>query len=269
MTKQRIHDKKAGRDRLALGEQNSHPFEDVLNDTYLFVERCKDIAAIGTKSVAENYSCGKVVLYVGLRNRCPHRKEYGFSFLIAKDVLELGGVNKQSVDITAVESEAVIQSGLDGHQSFPMFIGVGDLVDGPEGCIPSRVWALGANEVPLLRSEFLFQSVLPGQPFTWKFIGLPGVAVDAAEGEPYARRSSSVIGDNCYRRLVQRGAQSQNKVDDIERDIDVNVFIAACDYVRKIQFSLSAKGIGVCFQEPIYGRFEINKLALSTGDIFL
>jgi len=241
----------------------------VVDDANLFVERCKDIAAICTKSVSENYAGGKAVLYIGLRHYGPHGHEDHFSFLIAKEVLEFGWSDGQPVDVASIECESMVQVGANLDQTFPMLVGVSNLVDGPKGIIPSRVWAVGANEVPLLRTEFLFQSVLPDHPFTWEFIGLPGVAVDAAEWEPYARSAPAIAGDERDGGLIQRGSKAQNEIHNIEGDIDVEIFLAACNYVAETRFSLSAEGVGVRLQEPVNRRFELTELALSSGDIFL
>lgn len=257
------------RERPVLAEERAHPFEDVVNDAYLFVERCEDIAAIDTKSVAENYVDGKAVLHVGLTYGGSHGKQHCLAFLIAKDVLELGWPRVESIDVGAVEYEAVVDVGFDINETFPMLVGVSNLVNGPEGPVSSRVWALGAEKLPLRRTEFLFQSVLPGHPFVWEFIGLPGVAVDSAEGEPYARRSALIFDNECDSGFIQRRSKAQDEVNDIKRNIDIDLLLAASDYVSKVRFSLSSNGVGVRFQEPVDGRFKLTKLALSTGDIFL
>lgn len=257
------------RDGVPLSKKGTHTFQDVLDDTRLFVECCKNVAAIDAKSLAENYADGKAVLYVRLRNRVPHRCEHNFSFLIAKDTLEFGWPKKEFVDVSAVNGEAVAKGWIYSDEVFPVLVDVGHLVDGPEGVISSGVWALGTNEHPLFGSEFLFQSVLPGHPRVWEFVRLPSVPVDASKWEPYARRATLDASDQCNRRLVERGPKPEDDIDNIEGNVDVEVFLAACDYVRQTRFLLDPQGVGVGLQEPVDGRFEVYKLSLSTGDIFL
>ncbi len=268
MTK-RLDDSGISSNRAGLFKERSHCFEDAIHDANLFVERCKDISSIDTKPLSENYAHGKAVLYVRLRCGLPHGGQNHFAFLVAKDILKLGWPGHECVDESVAQREAVIQKRLNFDKAFPMLVGVSDLVNGPEGGISSRVWSLGTEEIPLLRSEFLFQSILPGHPRTWEFIGLPGIAIDTAEWEPYARHATIVVGDEGNGSFVQCGAKTKHEVNDIESYIDVDLFLAACDYMRKTRFSLSSEGVGIRFEEPIDVRFKLTKLALSTGDIFL
>lgn len=250
-------------------KKGAHPLQGVLDDTYLFVERCKDVASIDANALAENYADGKVVLYVRLRDRAPHRRDYNFSFLITKDVLELGWTQKQLVEVATAKGKAVAKEGIDCDEAFPVLVGIGDFVDCPKGVISSGVWALVTDEFPLLGSELLFQSVLTGHPRVWEFVWLPGVAIDATKWKPYARRALAVSLDQRHGCLIKRGSQAKDKINHVEGDVDVEVFLSACDYVREVRFLVEAERVGIGLQEPIDGQLEVSKLAHSTGNIFL
>lgn len=235
----------------------------------LFVERAQDISTIDTKTVAENYADGKQVFYVCLACHSPHGNKHRFAFLIGQEMLEFGWPDSQAVNHSVPHGEAVGEIGRNGHQVFPVLIFVGDLVDGPEGVIPSGVWALGADEFPLACSEFLFQSVLPGHPFIWEWIGLPGIPVYAPEGKPYARRAAPIEINKRGGRFVEGDPQSLDDFNGIEGYIDIDVFLAACDYMRKIRITVDSDRVGAGLKVPVDGRFEIVKFSASTGDIFL
>lgn len=272
MTKHNEPDRKNTRDRLAncdLGEKNGHAFDDAVRLTDLFVERAQNISLIDSKSRAENYTNGELLFYVLLACHLPNGQKHLFPFLIGQEMLKLGWPKQNPVDVSVYQANTVTQIRGNGDQIFPMLVFVSDLVNCPEGVISSGVWSLGTQENPLGGSEFLFQSVLPGHPFTWKFFRLPGLPVDATEWEPYARCSTLVVFNKCDHRLVQRSPKALDYFDAVKCDIDTDVFLAACNYMKEVRITVNSDRVWVGLDIPIDDRYQILEFAASTGDIFL
>jgi len=252
-------------------EEAFQPFDDIINLIDLFVQRSQDVTSIDTKTVAENHADGKLMLYLKLAYRPSNGDEYFFSPLISKKMLKLGWPVVQCVDVrhatrVAPDAEAVAQIGFDGNQVSPVLILVSDLVNGPESVIPSRVWLFGTDEFPLVGSELLFQSVL--HPFTWKFIRLPGVVVDASEREPYARRPSSILGNQGDRSFVQRRPDPLDNLNAVKGKVDIEIHLSACNYVRETILTLHPDRVRAGLQVPVNEKYQVCELALSTGNIF-
>lgn len=265
----RLDDKETGRDRPVINSfhEGACGFDDVIYLTNLFVECAQDISLIDTKSLAEIYRDGEAVFYVLLVHCLPHGREYKFPFLIGQNMLELGWPHNQFIDEAPAEGKSMVEMRLDCDQINPVLIGVGDFVNGPENLIPSGIWSLGAKEVPLYGCEFLFQ--LLDSSGVWEFIRLPGIPIYSPEGKPYARCANAVSVNHSHDKLVQSRSDALNDLDAIERDVDIEIFFAACDYVKQISISFDADGVGVRLHMPIDSRYKLLKFARSTSDIFL
>jgi hypothetical protein len=250
----------------------SKALQDFLYHTDLLVKRSQDVLSRNWERASENYADGKLMIYLVLTYLGTKGEQHDFPFLIGKDVLELGWPNGHEVEEDRAtpprHRKAMPKMRLDPHQVFPMLIFVGDLVHRPEDVISSGVWSLGFDEGPLIGSEFLFQSVLPGHPRIWEWIRLPSVAVDAPEWVPYARRATAIKLDEGDSGFVERNAKTLDDFDNIESDVPWDAFVAACNYMRDIRFSMDSYRVGVGLKEPVNRRLKVTKLALSSFDIF-
>lgn len=254
-----------------LSQKGNETFDNVVSQADLLVELHQDVFSRDWEQTAKNYADAKLMIYLLLRNLGPHGHEHRFPFLIGKEVLNVGWLNRKVVDVghpgwVRPHRKAVIEIGADADQIFPMLVLISDLVDGPKGIIPSGVWSLGFDEVPLIGSQFLFN--IAGHPRTWERLWLPGVPVDASEGKPYARGATPVGFNQSNDGLIQRRAQAKHDINNIEREVVGDIFFAACDYMGKLAITMDAERIGVCLNEPVDSRFKVIKLSLSSFDIF-
>lgn len=245
-------------------------FQDVISHTDLLIEEAQDHFTRDPRATAKNYAEAKAVLHIGARYTLASGNQHSFSFLIAKDVLELGWAEVELIDVksgaTPSEGKAVPQPGFDHNQVFPVLIFIGDLVNGPEGVIRSGVWALGHDEIPFGGSEFLFQAI--EGPGIWEWKRLPGL-IETTEWKPYARRSDAAAFDRGHDRLIEGRAKAKHYIDHIKGDVAGEVFLAACDEVSKLSVLLKPEGVGFGLKEPIDSRFEFVELAVSSFDVFL
>lgn len=253
--------------------QTSKPLGDVIDRADLFVERHQDVFARDWSDTAKNYADGKLVIYARLRCNGAEGEQHHLSLLIAEHMVRVGwprvhAVNEERARGVGHNTEAMGKIRVGGNQILPVLVGVGDFVHGPEGVIPSGVWALGFDEAPLSRSEFLFQTVFPNHSFGWEWLGLPGLPVDAAEGEPYARRAAPIKFGQAHDGLIKGGAEPTDDLNHIEGYIDGQIGLTACDYVRAMRLTLDSNRIGVGGKVPVDGPFELVKLALSSFDVF-
>ena len=248
----------------------SETFDDVISQPDLLIELYQDVCSRHCEETAKNYADAKLVVYLLLRHTDAHGEEHRFPFLVGKEVLDIGWPDCEVINVghagsVAPHRKAVVKMGAYPDQIFPMLILVSNLVDGPQGIVPAGVWSLGLDEVPLSGTEFLFYSLVSR---TWERFRLPGVAIDASKWEPYARTTPPVPFHQGNNGLIKRCPKSANDFHNIESKIVRGIFIAACDYVGKLTFTMDAKRVGFGLKEPIDSRFEVIELALSSFDIF-
>jgi hypothetical protein len=257
----------------ASSKKRGETFDNVVSQADLLVELHQDVFSRDWEQTAKNYADAKLMIYLLLGYLGPHGHQHRFPFLIGNEVLNVGWLDRKVVDVghsgwVRPHRKAMIEIGADADQIFPMLVLISDLVDGPEGVIPSGVWSLGFDEVPLIGSQFLFNSMIAGHPRTWEWLRLPGVPVDASEGKPYARGAAPIGLNQGNNGLIQRRAQAKHDIDDIEGEVVGDIFVAACDYMGKLAITMDADRVGFRLNEPVDSRFEVIKLSLSSFDIF-
>lgn len=258
----------------ALFEKRSHLANDCLSQADLLVQLSKDIFARDWGNVAENYLSGKLLIYAEVEAISPNGENDLFRVIIGQRDLMIGGIGLDIVDCgnpsTATHNaERRRDGGVGFHQANPVLILVGDFVDGPKGVIPSGVWFLGKNEVPLISGEFLFHTVWPNHTRGWEYIRLPGVAVNPAEWKPYARCSSAIELNERNCRLVEGCSAPSGNLYDVEGEALWNGCAQVADYVKCIGLEVLSRGVNHRTMELIDGRHKLSKLALSTFDVFL
>lgn len=242
-----------------------------LNQTDLLVKRHQDIFTLDWGDVAKNYVLGYSALYILVSSTLPDGKKHTFSFLVVKDSVELCGVVCDEIVVgsstvsTAKEAGRALKLGDGFDKALPMLVGVSDLVHGPEGVIPSGVWSLGFDKLPLIGREFLFNSIL--DPGIWERISLP--ITHATKREGYTGSASTVEFDNIDNHFIERTPQMLDSLDGLEGDVIRQILIEACNYVMKTTVFLGQHGVGTRFDVPIDSRFEVVEFSLSSFDLFL
>ena len=262
-------------DRLALLNGNLEEpfpadFDDALNQTNLLVECHQDIFSLDWHEFAKNYALGYAAIHLNIAVIGGKCEQYNFPFLILKDGITIGGVSFDLFNIAAArtvrtDAERILKCGQDFNQSFPMLVGVSDLIDGPEGIVSSGVWFLGFDEIPLVRREFLFCSFPSG---VWEWTRLP-VVIESAEGVGYARKATPIEFNKVNCHFIEGVSQMPDSFDNFPSEISRQLFIEACNYVGAIRFMLDPDEMRVRLDEPVNSHFKVVKLMLSSFDLFV
>src|SRR5258706_11509503 len=79
-------------------EKTREPLYDLIGQADLLVERHQDVFLRNWEDTAKNYADGKMVIYLLVKCRAADGKEHFLPFLIGKDVLDVGWINRKVVD---------------------------------------------------------------------------------------------------------------------------------------------------------------------------
>ncbi|WP_321394998.1 hypothetical protein [Emcibacter sp.] len=253
---------------------SSEKINNAIHLSNLRINRGNDVFSRDWGKVIENYIGGYCVIYALVEACTVKGKKNFFPFLIAQEMVTIGGANNGSPSNTpsgrsTSKRKTVCQIGAGSNEVFPMLVLVGDLVHGPKDIVSSGVWSLGFDEAPLVGGKFLFNAAFPGHPPTWEWLRLPVIVIEATKGEPYARRAAPVAFNegNCH--FIKGGPKMNDGFGNFMPDIDRDIFFEACNYIGKCTFSLNNDVIGVGLQVVEDHRFNIVKLGTSSFDLFL
>lgn len=270
MTKQSESFTEGLRDRPDLPKERAHPFQDALDEANLLVERHQDVASRDWGNFAKNYLDGKAVFCVKVSAPAFDGQEHCFTFLVVRNghvcrvnSEGLGSVGAEQVEVVLPETCASL------NEFLPVLVAVGDLVDGPEGIIPSGIWLVGCDKVPLGGGEFLYYSMLPGHPVVWKWIGLPSLIVEPAKREAHARGTSTIALNERDHGLIESNSDPLDNFNRFPCDIVWRIALEAADYVGRFRMTLRPDTMGAGLDIPPDERFELREFALSSFDIFV
>jgi hypothetical protein len=245
--------------------------DDALRQSDLLVQRHNDVLARDWGQFAKNYADGYGVLYVKVEAAILDGEHRPFTFLVTKKGLVCGIANQSARDSSRASSAAdsqvdpTSQARDHANKTFPVLVGVGDFVDGPQGIVPSWVWLLGCDQRPLIGREFLFYSIL--HPLGWKRLSLP--SRQPAEWEPYARAASPVLIDKLDHQLVEGAPQMPDGFDDLPREVIRRVALQAGDYMGPILASGDVETVRPALGVKACTRLDVVELAFSTFDLFV
>lgn len=268
MTK-RLDPAKGAGDRLVLEECFTERLNNAFRDTDLLIERSQDVFARDWSEFAENYRRGRLGLYAKLALSTDDGDEHSFSFIVVKQGVVLVGQDDDFSRTTklcsgAKEANAISQDRSNIHKIAPVLVGVGDLVDTPEGVISSGVWSLGYDQIPLLRRQFLFYCPRSG---IWDWKWLP--VVHAPKWEPYARCASAIEFNERHQHLIERRSQMSDGLHNLKGDIVGRGFLAACHVMNTWPFSIDSKGVRMRGNVGVDSSLEMVEFALSSFDLFV
>ena len=258
---------------LSSTESRRKSFDDALYHSDLMVKRGNYLHSVNWRNWADNYADANRMIYLRLRRSAHGRegKEQSFSFLVGADEISIAGQGKARFAVTSEDSTPHFDlchgnTEVNRYQVLPVLVLVGKLVDTPKKVVPSRVWFLGQDKIPLVGREFLFE--LCDRAPVWKRFRLPIVA-ETPEWEPYARNATTVSFDKRHHHLVERGTQMVDTLGELKSDVDRGQFVDACNYVRCLPIFVEHASAFSLVPKPLVDQpFEVEGLALSTGDLF-
>lgn len=253
-------------------QEGAELVDHVLNETNLLVQRHQDVFARNWHETAKNYLEKRLLLYAEVAGTVEGKK-YCYPFIVCERGVSLVGHVDDALRRSRRTDRIDVQPGTEARNNFneslPVLVGVSNLVDGPQGVVPSGVWFLGFDNPPLIGRKFLFYSTFAEHAPVWERIWLPCAAVDAPEGVPYARSAPSVLLNNVDYGFVERDAEPLSNVNRVPGDVLWKAAILACEHVRNTVFSFDAYAIGPTIDEPVDSAFKIVKLSLSSFDVFV
>jgi len=241
---------------------------DDLDGFKLRINRWNDLFPMQHRGRAEDYFLGNAAIYVRVNAGSIEGRKHSFAFLIAKDGVVFGGtdanISHERWSSRRPQGKRGVKSRLDINKHVPMLISVCQFVDAPKDVVASGVWFLGDDEIPLRRSEFLFQCLMSR---SWKWISLP--LVESAERKPYARCSSSIPPDHRHRHLVEGLPDVLDRLDYIKGEVYGRLFVAASNYVNAMEYDFATNAVRLRGYKGGDVLCELTEFAFSTPDLFM
>lgn len=255
--------------------RSSETTQDELRHSDLLVKRSQDIFASDRGNIRENYVRGYTQIYLLVEAFTVGEQKHRFPFLITQDEVTIcwthgaSPTHGKTCRRSDAENNALVEMGVSFDNSGAMLNGVCDFIDPPEQIIPSRVWSLGFDEIPLVGREFLFYSTFPSHPPIWESIRLPSISVYAPKWKADAGCTAPVRFDNFENSSIECGPQALDNAHGTPSQILWEVYSELRDYILSGFVATSFDSVRVAFNEPIDDRFQFLKLSFSTPDMLV
>lgn len=253
-------------DRPELSEECfAEKLDNALRQTNLLLQRDKDLSARDWYDFAKNYADGRlgVVLHCRVGSVA---KDDSIRLLLLRQGLRPGRIHHDECCM-AVTDTKFAPNGADAYvqKVLPVLIGIGDLVDGPKGIIPSGMWFLPNKQIPHLGRQFLFQSLF--MTGVWERLWIACDFVYSPPGEADPGNSPIVFFDESNDHFVESVPELHGNLARLQRQFFGGIAGQARDVVNHPIVRLGSNFDAAFCNEGKLDGLQFDELCISAFDL--